>query len=671
MIALAGSAAAQDGKRMDSSIFRLGDVVITGQYSPRSMKQSVFRVRSISAERIRLSGAVNLQQVLMSQPGIRFSSDNTLGTSDIELMGMSGQNVKILLDGVPLTDRGDTRESLNQVDIHTIDHIEIVEGPLSVTYGTDALAGVINIITRKDAPGDNLFVSAGIQEESAGSEYHPFAKEGLHNEHLRIGWQHKGWSLSGYGTRNDFGGWKGHAAGREKEWKPKDQGMAGVTAGYSHNNMDIRYRLDYLDEGIFSPGRLNPNNYKALDQHYLTTRVTQLLQAEWRISPRISYSGAASYQVDNRRTRSIGRDFRSGKDSLTTGAGEQDRSVFHTLFFRSTVQYRISSAISLQPGMEIKSDHADDDRITGAPTLNDYALFVSSEISIPAGIRIRPGIRLTKNSVYKAPPLIPSLSAKFALARDLDLRLSYARGFRAPSLRELYFTFFDANHSIQGNPGLKAEQSNSFNGALSWQVINRDDLRFGTELTAFYNGIDNHIDLALGADNIYTYMNIFRYRTTGGVLEGSLLWKHLQATLAFSCIGRYNELSEDKQQSLPAFVWSPELSSGLTWHLPKAGASLALYYKYTGSLPAYEADPDHAGKVHLARTAAFHWADLTATKTLAKHFTLQAGVKNLFNVTRLPNTTLNTEGAHSTGSLQPMSYGRSWFIGASFSWSKH
>src|SRR6187455_846738 len=126
--------AQQDSSKTKS----LEEVVITGQYKPQSLKNSVYQVRVIKNEKIRLSGAVNVQQVLNSQLGFRFSNDNTIGTTDIQLNGMNGRNVKILLDGVPMVDRGDTRESLNQVDINTIERIEIVEGPMSVSYGSDA-----------------------------------------------------------------------------------------------------------------------------------------------------------------------------------------------------------------------------------------------------------------------------------------------------------------------------------------------------------------------------------------------------------------------------------------------------------------------------------------------------------------------------------------------------
>ena len=97
-----------------------------------------------------------------------------LGETDFELMGMSGNNVKILMDGIPMIDRGSTKQSLSQLDVNRIERVEIVEGPMSVVYGTDALAGVINIITKKGPgySGESTWrVGARIQEETMGKEY--------------------------------------------------------------------------------------------------------------------------------------------------------------------------------------------------------------------------------------------------------------------------------------------------------------------------------------------------------------------------------------------------------------------------------------------------------------------------------------------------------------------
>lgn len=655
-------------------IFRqlnLEEVVVTGQFEPQSLKNSVYRVRTISNERIRLRAATNLENVLNTELGIRFSNDLTLGEADIQLMGMSGQNVKVLIDGVPVVERGATRQSISQIDVNTIERIEIVEGPMSVIYGTDALAGVINLITKKGTGSDELSVSARLQEETVGNEYRGFVDDGTHNGNLGVNWQKNNWQFSASGTRNNFGGWTGGATGRQKEWNPKDQWLANGRIGYRNSNFNAWYRLDYLDETIYSRGQLNINNYRARDQNYLSSRYTHQLQAEWLMSSKLNFTAAASYQDYNRRTHTTILDATTGTRTLSTGAGEQDRAGFDTKFFRGTFQYKISPKVSLQPGVEVNLSSGSGERILGTPQINDYALFVSSEIIPAAGVSIRPGLRFSENSVYSAPRAIPSLNTKFSLGKDFDLRLAYARGFRAPALRELYFNFFDASHSIQGNQNLEAEFSNSFNGYLSWQSAGNKKLNISSTLGAFYNRFTNQITTGYlpGNNTVVTYINIENFRTQGATFENKFQWKDVQAMLGFSYIGRFNRLSETA--SLPEVMWTPEVNSNLMYTLPKLGANISVFYKLTGKRPAYEVRTINGVQgVALTEIAGFNMADLTASKIVSKNLTLTAGVKNLFNVTRVQNTSTDTGGAHSTGGPVPVGYGRSFFLGMNMQWSR-
>src|SRR5690606_3165767 len=119
--------------------------------------------------------------------------------------------------------------NINQIDIYSIERIEIIEGPMSVIYGADALAGVINIITTK--PGkETLYIKGRIQEESSGSEYG--LGQGIHNQYAEVGWSKNKWTISGGVGRNYFGGWKGSAEGRELEWHKKVQVPGNFTVGY-------------------------------------------------------------------------------------------------------------------------------------------------------------------------------------------------------------------------------------------------------------------------------------------------------------------------------------------------------------------------------------------------------------------------------------------------------
>jgi outer membrane receptor for ferrienterochelin and colicins len=670
----AGENSSQTDVILLENIATLQDMVVTGQFEAQSLKNSVYQVRTIDSERIRLRGATNVQTILNTELGMRFSNDLTLGTSDVQLMGMSGQNVKILLDGVPMVDRGGTRESIGQIDINNIERIEIVEGPMSVIYGTDALAGVINLITKKGTDGNNFTVAARVQEETVDTEYKPFSGKGTHNQNIGLTWQNKGVQLAGNLTRNNFGGWQGTLPGRAKAWMPKEQMLYTASLRYRTEKWNVWYRFNGTDESIKFLGDLNATN-KAGDVDYNSKRWFHQAQGEYRASEKLSFIGTLSYTDYSRRTLSTQFDSNSGQRTLDINAS-QDKSIFTTTFFRGTSQYKVSSKVFLLAGIDVSNNSSEGQRILGTPTINEYALFLSPEIKLTQGFKISPGLRFLKNSVYDAPPVIPSINAKLALNKNLDVRFGYARGFRSPALRELYFNFYDASHSIHGNENLKAEYSNSFNAFLVWQAINKSTLRVNSTFGTFYNVFHDLIDTAVDPiDNTQTtYLNISLFKTTGFTWDNKFFYKDLQASLGASYIARYNQFTElsDATQSIPEFMWSPEVNANILYTFSKLGASLNFFYKYTGKRPTYQAVTT-AGVIsaRLAETAGFHTADLTATKSFGKTISLIGGVKNLFNVTNLANSAQDTGGAHvATGSV-PMSYGRSYFLGLNFQWSKN
>jgi outer membrane receptor for ferrienterochelin and colicins len=661
----------------------LKDVVVTGQYGPQTLRNSVYNIRTITAERIKLRAASNVQQILNTELGFRFSNDLTLGTTDIQLMGMTGRNVKILLDGVAMVDRSDTRESLNQIDINTIERIEIVEGPMSVVYGADALAGVINIIT-KNSGKQLLNLSARLQEETAGNEYEALSGKGNHIQNIGANWKNNNWSILAGFTHNDFGGWNlasktatiQEVASVNNRWKPKEQFLGNTKIGYRHSNFSIWYRLDGLKEDIEVRNGLNPNNYKGLLQTYTTHRYTQQLQSEYKISNKLQLSAVAGFTKLDRATRTVIHDFTNNTEELSSGAGEQDIAKFNATNFRATAIYTLNKSVSFQPGIEYSRDAASGQRINGSPVINDYAAFVTAEIKLGDVINIRPGLRFIKNSIYDAPPVIPSLNAKLMLTKDLDLRLAYAKGFRSPALRELYYDFVDASHNILGNPNLKAEESNSFNGSLVWAGIHDSDAEFRSTLTGFYNLVKNRIDFGLSpTDNsLTTLINVSKYKTTGGTLDNVLIYKkNLQASLGVSYIGRYNDLSENNNLETPEFAWATEINSNITYTFPKIRGSISLFYKYTGALPSYQlATENNTSTVKLVKIGDFHTADLMLNKNLFKSLTVNAGVKNLYNVTQLTNSSTASGGAHSTGGATvPYSYGRSYVLGLSYNIDIH
>ena len=154
--------------QQDSSVTTLDEVVVTPTKSLLKQSQTGKVVNVITREELQKSFGKSLGEVLNNQPGITINgADNNLGTNQtVYMRGASSANTLILLDGVPLYDvSGISSEfDLNNFALDNIERIEILKGAQSTLYGSDAVAGVINIITRKSSSKPlslNLNFSAG------------------------------------------------------------------------------------------------------------------------------------------------------------------------------------------------------------------------------------------------------------------------------------------------------------------------------------------------------------------------------------------------------------------------------------------------------------------------------------------------------------------------------
>jgi outer membrane receptor for ferrienterochelin and colicins len=652
---------------------QLDGVVVTGQYKPQSVKNSVYQVRIITKERIAKQAAAKLQDVLNSELNMRFSQDVATGGSDITMMGLKGQNVKILVDGMPMVGRQGTSNeiNINQIDINSIERIEIVEGPMSVIYGADALAGVINIITRKSSAA-KWSVNARVLEETVGNEYG--IQQGIHNQSAGLSWRHKNWEIGGSFGRNYFGGWKDTATERELVWHKKDQLLASGFIGYHNSKFNIRFRLDGLDEIITNPGNFlfrqqDSGDTLAFDQEYLSQRVMHQLQAGYFVNSGLSFQAQVAYSDYSRQVYSTTVSKRTGDTRLNMADGMQSTIQFSGLTFRTTALYKAAPWILIQPGIDINRETGKGERLKeGSNSVNDYAFFITSEFIPSKTISIRPGLRFIKNSVYDAPPVIPSVNTKFGLTKNLDLRLSYARGFRSPSLRELYFNFFDANHQIAGNPDLKAETSHSFNGSLTWQKLTPGKVVYTTVLGSFYNRVKNLIDYAVSASdpNLFILTNVSNSNTAGINLSTIARYKEWNVSVGASYTGFYNDYAES-DAALPELQWSAELNSTLGYSFAKIGFDLNLFYKFTGKRPMYV---QNGQDILLSELKGYHWADLTLNKKLFNYFTLNAGIRNLFGVDRVDSKVRSASGVHTASGMRNIGYGRSYFAGLTFNWDK-
>ncbi|MEO0008823.1 MAG: hypothetical protein RJA20_3019, partial [Bacteroidota bacterium] len=127
---------------------QLGQVVVTAQFAPTDARQSVSSVRVLSRQTIERRAVTSLGELLQAEPNIRITQDPVLGSA-VSLNGLRGENLKILIDGVPVTGRLNGSIDAGQLPMNAVQQVEIIEGAQSLLYGSEASAGVINLVTRK------------------------------------------------------------------------------------------------------------------------------------------------------------------------------------------------------------------------------------------------------------------------------------------------------------------------------------------------------------------------------------------------------------------------------------------------------------------------------------------------------------------------------------------
>lgn len=646
----------------------LNSLVVTGQYSENSPEKAVQRITIISREKIEKMAAVNLKDVLSNEMNIRLSQDNILG-SGMSLQGMSGENVKILIDGVPMIGRLDGNIDLSQINMNDVERIEIIQGPMSVNYGTNALAGVINIITKKNNKS-KFEISANSFSESVGN----------YNVDGRVSYNKKKHALILSGGRNFFDGWidgdrffyEGERiadSSRYKSWNPKEQWFGKLNYQYAIKNGYIRYTLGGFHEVIKNRGLPKaPYGETAFDDYYLTQRIDNAITINKKLKKH-NFNLILSRNDYKRIKNTYFKNLTNLEQVLTENSGDQDTSKYDQWVLRGFIaSTNDTTKLNYQVGIDLNIESAYGVRIEDTEQeMGNYALFGSVEYKPFKETVIRPGIRYGYNTVYDA-PITPSLNIKQSFGK-LNLRASYARGFRAPSLKELYFNFVDINHNISGNNHLEAEYSHNGTFAINYTKT-KDNNIFKAEAVSFYNKIYNMITLAQTDFNsaAYSYVNIDQFETQGVQLNLSDAYKHLKLGVGVSYTGRYNVL-HGSAENVSKFSYTPEIRANLNYEFPKHKFYLAIFYKYTGKLPNFQLI-DGDTQATQSWIEAYHMGDISLGKKFWNdRIQVVLGSKNIFNVKNVNASSASTSVHGGSSGTSIVGMGRTYFVQLKFNLS--
>ncbi|MEZ4267472.1 MAG: TonB-dependent receptor [Myxococcota bacterium] len=479
----------------------LEDVVVTGSRTEHAVADAPVATEVIDRATIASSGAENLAELLSSHAGMDLYA--ALRGTGLRIQGLGAEHLLILVDGQRMVGRLDGVLDLSRFPTESIERVEIVKGPSSALYGSDAMGGVVHIITRKArAPQEaELRARYGSRravdvDAGAGLVRGPVSVRLHGGYHRHDAWRRDGSSVATSGSR--LSAWD---VGHRTVWT--GSGGARLTAT-THLQISDHAGVDANAAGAVFDRR---NRTRTLNAQLAPEF---LLPRGGRLRLMAAYAGNHDeYLLDQRGSAALDQ-----HETTREHLGELDlqyERLFggrHLLVAGAHGQYERLASPRVGPG------EGDRGRVS---------VFAQNEWSATDEplLVVVPGVRADVDTRFGV-HVTPKLALRLDPVERLTIRASYGRGFRAPDFKELLLRFENpgVGYRVDGNSSLRPETSHGVN--LAFEV--RATGWLGVSASGFWNRVDNLIAIESvesgggGGPQRFSYGNIGRATTRGGEL---------------------------------------------------------------------------------------------------------------------------------------------------------
>ena len=494
-------------ERSDTSMtersYTLNPVVVTGSGHHQRLKSTATPVRVLSKQEIKEQGITTFDGALTRMMPQISMSPNSMGTF-LRLNGLGNKYILILINGQKLTGDISNNVDLNRINMARVKRIEVLDGAASSLYGSDAIAGVINIIT--DQPTRDL-VSVTSDTRVSG--------HGLLTENIALDIYKNGFGSYTSFSRDRADSYRindvEYVKGSDTETQPT---IAPFFTGYRSNL--VGQKFTYAPDEHLALNAGIDYSYKITDRPNTRKDITGGTDYEmrykglrWNVGGIYKFTSRNSLQADFTVDR-----FRYGKqyDVATKTYAIDD-------YVQSKKQRSMEAQLKAILGLMNNST-----TIFGADWRKDYltatsgninqnaytaAAFAQHEMLFFDRLTATVGLRLTYHETFDW-HLTPKATLMYAPG-NFRLRATYSAGFRAPGLDELYYHYFSVNRGkaqiIFGNKELKPEKSNYF----SLNAEYRTNL-IAVSVTGFLNRINDMVirqNIDIDANSLAMLQNEF------------------------------------------------------------------------------------------------------------------------------------------------------------------
>ena len=574
----------------------LNEVVISATKTKRQLSTTTVPVTLIQTKDIENTNALRINSLLDEYTGLNTVS-SALGTG-IQLQGLDADYSLIMIDGVPIIGRLNGVLDLSRLSVSNISHIEIVKGPSSVLFGSNALAGIVNIITKSPKNEQSL----GITAKASSFKTYDFSIDGILAKN-----KYKGvistnyYSTGGYDLASNYQGYNLSTDYYGKTVSP-------------HSN----YAFSFQNEYTFSEkwkAHLNMRIFNENEKYNFIDSKNEIIHGhgkvvDWSIKPWITYRLSPKFKTEIRYSY-------NQYGTKTTEQYQTSDNMYSSSFYNENYgllewqnDFKLNKSHEFTVGMGyemegVQTSRLSDDKFHNA---NNKFVYFQYIFNHKDNLNVVLGTRYEQHKNY-AHQFNPKISFKYNIAPKYVIKASIGRGFKKPDFKQLYFNYtnnaigytvlgttfvaqgiknllsqndiaidpesglpviYDLYDKIIKNGGrIDAESSTGINLGMSIRSIKNTIIDFNL----FRNDLKNLIEttpIALKKNGwqAYSYQNINRVYTQGAEINIKYYWgNHIKL-----CVGYQFLDAKDKkiiEQLQEGKIFAKDLKTGVSYKISK------------------------------------------------------------------------------------------------------
>ena len=482
--------------KMKEVFLMLDDVIVSSMKCEYALSNVPVYSEVIGKSKIVEAGNISIAEVLEQQLGISKTYD-ALGMFDYNLMGLESKYILVMKDGKPINGKFQDMIDLDQILVSNVDKIEIIKGPGSSLHGSDAIGGVINIIT------------AETPDDSRLSLRYRKTMFDIGNGNSR---NNSSGNIASFNISKKFGNFSWGTSGQLQDLL--NQSSITPLNKDEIRKLNLNTELHWVSKsekdqfglmfdyfGQKDIGRdLLSTGYELSSNTTDISRMSTTLTHEWILSKRLRFNQSLNKSDYEREYRQTGID-----DSFTIN----NIATESLIDFDAKLQFSLNKNNILLGFNSNSPSYRSKRLIDSSHVMQKSGIYVQNEYSQSEGLKIVYGLRAERYAEEES--FNPRLALMYIPKSNYKARFSLGKGFRAPSVQETFINFHnvDQGYIVKGNSRLRPEKS--IGSSFNIEYSNEKDIRLNGLL--YYNYFSDKILTEQVGDSgssptVFTYNNI-------------------------------------------------------------------------------------------------------------------------------------------------------------------